>query len=372
MAANNSPSDDQVFTRRGMDLAIKIAVLAIIVFACFQIFSPFLMPVLWGIIIAVAVNPVFLMIKKVLGGRNRLAGIVFIVVGLALLIIPTWLLTDSMIEGTVKLGRQFQEGTFEVNPPSENIKTWPIVGERLYTTWTAASRDLQAVAQEMKPQLRSFGTWLISVFTGFGMTILQFVFALIIAGIMLMNSSGGGRISRAIGRRLAGDKGVEMVGISEATIQSVVKGVLLIAIIQCLLAAIGMYVAHVPMAGVWALLVLILAVVQLPPWLILIPVIIYVFSASDSTVMPIIFAVYAMFVSMADMFLKPLFLGRGIDVPMVVILIGAIGGMIVSGIIGLFIGAVILAVGYKFFIEWVEEARPAEEPAESDSTGSLI
>ena len=151
-----------------------------------------------------------------------------------------------------------------------------------------------------------------------------------------------------------------MVEISGSTVQSVVKGVVLIALIQSVAAGIGMVIMHVPLAGLWAMLVLIVAVVQLPPALILVPVIIYVFSASDNTVANVVFTIYALVVSGADSFLKPLFLGRGVDVPMLVILIGAIGGMISAGVIGLFIGAVILAIGYKLFEYWVADTYPKE------------
>jgi predicted PurR-regulated permease PerM len=235
------------------------------------------------------------------------------------------------------------------------VKTWPVIGERLYTTWSAANQNLEAALEKLQPQLKTLGSWLIRQFTRLGGAGVQTLIALIIAGILMMNAGGSGRLSRAIGKRLAGDKGVEMVDLSSATIQSVVKGVVLIALIQGVLAGIGMVVMDVPLAGLWALLVLIVAVIQLPPWLILVPVIIYVFSTSDNTVANVIFAIYALVVSGADAFLKPLFLGRGVEVPMLVILIGAIGGMLAAGVIGLFVGAVILAVGYKLFDAWVAE-----------------
>lgn len=367
MTNGNDSSNDQAFLNRGIDLAIRITVLAIIVVACYNIFSPFLMPVVWGAIIAVALYPLFLKLKAVLGGRNRLAGTLFIIVSLALILVPSWLLTESLIEGTVNLGQKLQEGTLEVPPPPEKVKTWPAIGERVYATWSAASVNLEAVLHKLSPQLKSIGNWLIATFTGFGAAIIQTIFALIIAGIFMMNSVGAGRLSRAIGRRLGGDKGEEMVVISGATIRSVVKGVLLVAITQSVLAGLGMYVAHVPMAGLWALLVLVVAVIQLPPILILAPIILYMFSVNDSTVTNVIFTIWCLIVSGSDAFLKPLFLGRGVDVPMIVILIGAIGGMIAAGVIGLFIGAVILAIGYKLFAAWVEDSWPKKEaPVESE------
>jgi len=371
MANGNDSSGDQAFLRRGLDLAIRLAVLAIIVVACYNIFSPFLTPVVWAIIIAVALNPLFLKLKKLVGGRNRLAGVIFIVVSLALVIVPTWVLTESLIEGTVSLGKQLEDGTFVVEPPPDKVKTWPVVGEKLFATWDAANKNLDAALRKLEPQLKTVGAWLIHTFTDLGGAVLQTIIALIIAGILMMTSTGGGRLSRAIGQRLAGDKGGEMVDMAGATIQSVVKGVVLIALIQSVASGIGMLLMNVPLAGLWALLVLFVAVIQLPPSLILIPVIIYVFSISDNTVANIIFAVYALVVSFADGFLKPIFLGRGVAVPMLVILIGAIGGMITAGVIGLFIGAVILAVGYKLFEGWVEDSWPEEVAAvESESKGS--
>jgi predicted PurR-regulated permease PerM len=138
------------------------------------------------------------------------------------------------------------------------------------------------------------------------------------------------------------------------TIRSVFQGVLGIAVIQAALAAIGFLFIGVPGAMVWALLVMILAVMQLPPLLVIAPVIVWAF-ATQSTTAAVIFLVYGGFVSISDTFLKPLLLGRGVDVPMLVILLGAIGGMIMSGIIGLFVGAVVLAVAYQLMMAWLEQ-----------------
>ena len=164
-------------------------------------------------------------------------------------------------------------------------------------------------------------------------------------------------------RRLAGDDGPAMVGMSVGTIRSVVKGVILVALIQSLLAAIGLTIASVPAAGLWSLLVLIVAIIQLPPILILGPIIPWVFANNDSTGIAVFFTIWSLVVSGSDGFLKPLLLGRGVKVPMLVILIGAIGGMLRAGVIGLFIGPVILAVAYELFIAWVREDEESTESA---------
>jgi predicted PurR-regulated permease PerM len=129
--------------------------------------------------------------------------------------------------------------------------------------------------------------------------------------------------------------------------------------------------AGVPAAGLLAIIILVLAIAQLPPILVLGPVAFYVFSA-ESTTVAVIFLIWAILVSSSDMVLKPLLLGRGVDVPMMVILLGAIGGMITSGIVGLFIGAIILALGYKLFRSWIQWGNPdAGESAETEEPGDL-
>ena len=177
---------------------------------------------------------------------------------------------------------------------------------------------------------------------------------------------GGGQVARAIAKRLAGERGTRVVKLAGATVRSVALGILGVALIQTFLASLGFLIVGVPGAGLWALLVLILAVVQLPTILILGPIIVYVFSTS-STVIAVVFAIWSILVGISDAFLKPLLMGRGVDVPMLVIFIGAIGGFMTSGIIGLFVGAIIFALGYKLFLAWLnEDTQPERESSDSE------
>lgn len=197
------------------------------------------------------------------------------------------------------------------------------------------------------------------------MGILQFVFSIIIAGVFLMIAEKGYKATLAIGSSLTGTdtSGKNLTDLSIQTIRSVTKGVLGVAIIQAILAAIGLVAMDVPAAGIWAGAVLMLAIMQLPPMLILAPIAIWVFSVAEP-VPATIFAVYSFVVGISDSFLKPMLLGRGVDVPMLVILLGAIGGAILSGIIGLFIGAVVLALGYQLLIAWMASDIEADTAVE--------
>ncbi len=169
-----------------------------------------------------------------------------------------------------------------------------------------------------------------------------------------MFAESGKIASDKIFKVLVGEKGNNFSDLSVATIRSVVQGVIGIAVIQTVFLSLGMYLVDMPAAGVFSIIVLLVAIMQLPPALIMIPIIIYVFSYADTTP-AIIFAIWSIAWSAADSFLKPMFLGKGVDIPMLVVLLGSIGGMMLAGPVGLFVGSVILALAYKIFIAMLED-----------------
>lgn len=354
MPSPQKSQQDPDYLNKALDIAVRVSVVAVIVLSCFRIFAPFLLPVVWGIVISIALHPLFVKLKGAVGNRNRTAGSLFIILSLAVLLVPTGLLMDSLIDGSVGAVDRLRDGTLVIPPPEESVKDWPLIGPSVYDTWLAASVDMRATAAKLGPQLAEVAGRAASAFAGLGGAIVHTVFALVIAGILMMSSEGGGRAAYAIARRLAGDAGPAMVDLSSATVRSVVKGVILVAAIQGLLAAVGLWVASVPGVGLWALLVMVVAVIQLPPILVLGPIAVWVFTSNDNTTIAIAFAIWSLVVSASDGFLKPLLLGKGVQVPMLVILIGAIGGMLNSGVVGLFIGPVILAIGYTLFTAWIK------------------
>ena len=352
MSGSPHPVIESEFLERAIEAAIRIGLVAVLAAWCFSIFRPFLNPVLWGIIIAVAIHPLFLRLLGAFGGRRGRAAIVFTLLALALLIIPSVMLGISVVETAQRLADGIEAGTLKVPPPPDAVAGWPLVGERLHGVWRLASENLVLAIQQTAPQLKAVGRWLLNALGGVGVGVLQFIVAIIIAGVLLANDEGVKATAQRIAIRLAGKQGSEFAHIAGATVRSVAQGVLGVALIQAVLAGIGMLAVGVPGAGLWALLVLLLAIVQLPPILVLGPTIVYVFWV-ESTIPAVVFAIWSIVVGASDTFLKPLLLGHGVDIPMIVILIGAIGGMLVSGVIGLFVGAVVLAVGYKLFIAWL-------------------
>jgi predicted PurR-regulated permease PerM len=349
--------DTNTFSSNAIDAAIKIALLFLLIVWCFNIIEPFVMPVLWGIILAVALSPLFRLIKKLLNGRNKLAATVFTLLTLAVLIVPAVLLSSSLIEGSKNIKEKVEAGTLTIPPPSESVKEWPLIGENTYQVWRLASSNLEQTIKTYKEQVKIVGQKLLSGIAGAGGTMLQFILSLIIAGVLLANAESGQKLAHDFAVRVAGSYGEQFASLAGNTLKSVAQGLVGIALFQGLLSAIGLLVMDVPAAGVWVVLIIFLAIVQLPPILVLAPIAAYTFTTHGTTP-AVIFTIYAVIVSLSDGFLKPLLLGRGVDIPMLVILLGAIGGMILSGVIGLFVGAVVLSLGYKLFIAWLEMDKP--------------
>lgn len=352
-------AEDETFSRRATEAAIRIALLFALVIWCFEIIRPFFIPTLWGVIIAIGIYPIYGRFKSILRGKSKQAAILITVIFLAVLIVPTLMLGSSAIDGIQSITADMKEGTLKIPPPEAKVAEWPLVGPPVYKLWNLASTNLEAAVRQMEPQLREAASKLISTAAGIGLGVLQFLLSICIAGVFLATSDASRAAAIAVFTRLAGDSGEELARLSGATIRSVVQGVLGVAAIQGLAAGVGLMLAGVPVAGLWALIVLMLAIMQIPPLLVLGPAAVYVFSTS-STAVAVIFAIWAVIVSMSDAFLKPLLLGRGVDVPMLVILLGAIGGMMYAGIIGLFVGAVVLALGYKLFQAWLAPLKAAQ------------
>lgn len=352
---------EQRYTRKVLEAVIRIGLILLLALWSFQIFSPFLGPVVWGMIIAIATHRLFARLESAVGGRSGLAATLFVLLALIVLITPTLMLSESIMTSAQGFAAQLEAGTVKVPPPPERVAELPIIGEQVYRTWSSASSNLEGVLDDFQPQIKTFSTWLLSRALGAGVEILLFVLSIIIAAIFLANAQACAGMAETICVRLAGERGARLIDLGRDTILSVARGVLGIAVIQTFFLAIGLIAANVPAAGVLSLIVLLFAVAQIPMLLLFLPIIAYVFATAD-TVIAIPFAIWSVFFSFADGFLKPLLLGRGLEVPMPVILIGVIGGMLASGIIGLFVGPIVLAVSYKLFTIWLgEDSAPLEE-----------
>ena len=356
MMNSDQPSANSAFVERALEAAIRIGLVFLLISWCFTIVRPFIIPIVWGLIIAVAAYPGYQWVEARLGGRSRLAATLFTLFMLLIVIAPTLMLSGTLVE-TVKLLAEdlTHHGTLTIPPPADSIRSWPLIGEPLHSFWNLASENIQAALKQIGPQIKAVGTWLLATAAGAGFGILQFVFAIIIAGVLMPCATSGDRTAHAIAARLAGVQRAGLVELAEKTIRSVASGILGVALIQSLLAGLGFMVAGVPAAGFWALLCLLFGVAQIGIIVVLIPVIIYLFNTAD-TVTAVGFLIWSIPVGLIDNILKPILLARGVKTPMVIIFMGAIGGFLASGIIGLFVGAVVLALSYELFMLWLNEA----------------
>ncbi len=340
--------------RNAIDIAVKLGILIVIVAWCFQIVSPFVSIVFWAAIIAVSIYPLYVRLYRALNGRKKLAAALITIVLLAILFIPGALFTDSMVAGIRNYSHDLNTENIKLPPPNPEIKNAPLAGEFIYDIWERSYRDLAGSLKSYAPQLKTAGKWLLDALMGTGMGILQFLASIIISGILLATSENSGRFMEKLFTRLAGVRGSDFLETTKGTIRNVSKGVIGVAFIQSFLAGIVFMLAGVPYAGLWALICLILAIIQIGPGLVIIPVIIYLFSVTDTWV-AILWTLALVVVMLSDNIIKPFLMGKGASVPTLVIFLGSIGGFITSGFMGLFLGAIILSLGYKLFLTWVEE-----------------
>ena len=336
---------------QALEVSIHIGLAIILALFCFMILRPFIPLLTWGIIIAVAAYPVFEKVKLALGGRGVTSALLFTVLLLAILILPMLLLAETLVEGVQTLVAHLKNETLTIPAPPAGVESWPIIGTRLRNVWELASKDLPAALKAFAPQIKEVVPELLSASAGIGLTVLQFALSIAVAGLLLANAQTAYEVTCSLANRIFGNKGPEIQRLIGATIRSVTGGILGVALIQSVLAGLGFLVAGLPGAGLWAVMFLIAAVLQVGA-LILIPAVIYMFAISSVT-KAVIFLVWCLIVALIDNVLKPILLGRGVAVPIAVVFLGAIGGFVAMGIIGLFVGAIILSTGYKLFLAWL-------------------
>jgi len=342
----NKVSDNSVY-----DTTIRLFILLLIIAWCLLIMYPFVNIILWSLILAMAMYPLHSKLSKKMGGRPKLVSFIIIFAILVIVILPTWLLIDSLFDQVKALKTSYDSGTLSIPPPAEKVKEWPIIGQKLYDTWQSASVDLEQLIIKHKDQLYEVGSKLARGILSAAGGVIQIMAALVIAGILLA-FGGTGESIRKFFRKVAGDRGDEFADITLKTVGNVVKGILGVALILALLNGIIFMLAGVPYAGIWTLLVFVLGVLQIPLFFVTLPIIVYLFAMKE-IVPAIIWTILLLVAGLSDNVLRPILLGKGAPVPMLVIFIGVIGGFIFSGFIGLFTGAIVMSLGYKLFVGWI-------------------
>jgi predicted PurR-regulated permease PerM len=340
---------------RLLDVLIRAGLIAAMVVLCYRIFAPFISLMTWAVILAVTLYPAQQRMARSLGGKQGLAATLLVLGGIVLIVLPTSVLLMSLGDSVHDFVTSVVDNTFRLPSPSPHVADWPVVGKRVHGLWSQASADLPSLLQSMQPRVGDLAGKALEIASHMTVAVLMFLFSFIIAGILMAFGQSGAASTRSIfGRVMDSRHGEEFARLCTATIRTVAQGVLGVAFIQAIVVGVILVLAGVPFPGVLAMIVLVLGIAQVPALLVTLPVIGYIWtSGTYGMVSSIVYTVLLILAGMLDNVLKPLVLGRGVDAPMPVILLGALGGLASSGILGMFVGATLLALGYQIFMWWV-------------------
>jgi predicted PurR-regulated permease PerM len=346
-----------------VELVLRLGALALLIYLAFTLLRPFISVLIWSVVLAVALDPVYRRLTTALGGRPRLAAVLLTLLTLMVVIGPTFWLALSLVESVQLLADKLDPMTLAIPPPPGALRDWPLVGDPIYQFWELASTNLREALVKVGPQLKPVGGIALRVVTDAGTGILKFVLAVLIAGFLFPARAVLAAEFHSFARRLAGERGEEFVALAATTIRSISLGVIGVAVVQAMLAGAGFIVAGVPGVSLLTSAVLILGIVQIGSAIVLLPMIAWSWTTMDAT-SALWFTLYMIPVGLIDNILKPFVMGHGALVPMPVILLGLIGGTLAYGIAGLFLGPVVLAVLWKLLLAWIDarEGRDLRPP----------
>jgi predicted PurR-regulated permease PerM len=345
------------FDARFTDLVIRLTVVGFFAYLSMTLLAPFAIMVIWAVILAVALYPAFLGLRRLLGGHGGLAAAVITLLGLLVVVVPLGAVTVNVAETTVELVSRFEDQTVVVPRPSESVREWPVIGEKVHAAWSLASDNLEAAVKRFGPPLLKATGTIVGKIAGIGFGMLGFAVSVLVAGFLFVPGPRLGEVVKSFARRIAAERGASFVDLAGATIRNISRGVIGVALLQALLAGLILTLFDVPAAGVAAFLVLIFCIVQVGPIPVLLPVVIWAWAAKD-TGPALLLTVLLVPIPVIDNVLKPILMARGLSTPMLVILLGVIGGTVSYGLIGLFLGPILLGIFYELLMAWVRNDPP--------------
>ena len=353
-SSDHDQSSRDQFTAASVELTIRLGVLGLLLYLSFTLVLPFISIAIWSVVLTVALYPVYDWIVAHLGGRRRLAALLLTIFSLLIVIGPATWLVLGLIDSLGTLSEHLDLSALTLPPPPETVKHWPIVGEPIYQFWNLASTNLRAAFAQIAPQLKPFAGILLQIAAGAGTGAIKFFIAIVVAGFLFSPAPSLVDAITLLSRRLASGRGEKFVQLAGATIRAVSRGVIGISALQAFLAGLGLMAAGIPSASLITSAVLVLGIVQIGPSIVLIPLIIWSWTAMEATT-ALLFTAYMIPTILLDNILRPLIMARGLDTPMLIILIGVIGGTISYGITGLFLGPIVLAVIWELLVVWIRE-----------------
>jgi predicted PurR-regulated permease PerM len=346
---------------RATDFVVRLAFLGLFAWWSLELVRPFAPIVIWAILLAVALYPAYAGLARWFGGRPRLAAATVTLIALAIVLGPVSVLATSLADSLQWLASGLASGTLKVPPPPAGLDEWPVVGPQIDEAWTLAASNLDEAVHRYGVVLMPAGGTVLGRLAAIGGDVLKFVASVVIAGFLFRPGPWLAAGARAFASRLIAPRGAHFVDLAGATIRNVSRGVIGVALLQALLAGAILYIAGIPGAGLIAFGVLILCIVQIGPAPILLPVLIWIWM-SHATSFALVLTLLLVPVSLIDNLLKPILMARGLSTPMLVILTGVIGGTLGYGLVGLFLGPVVLSVFYELVVAWTRLGWTVPEP----------
>jgi predicted PurR-regulated permease PerM len=335
-------------------IAIRLALLAGVIYWSYILILPFIPILVWSTIFAVALYPMFDVLTRLLGGRGVLSATLITILCLTIVVGPASWLVFGMVEGVRLFSEELAKGAVAVPAPHASVKQWPVIGDWVYDLWQLASTNLAAALAKFSPYAQPVATTVLATVGSVGIEILKFLVAVIVTGFLFIPGPRLVSGLRTFFAHIIPEHSEEFVALAGATIRSVSRGIIGVAMLQALLAGVGFIVAEIPGAGLFTFLVLLLGIAQVGCAILLIPMIAWYWLTREPSA-ALLFTLYIVPVGFVDSVLKPFAMGHGSQTPMVVIFVGVLGGTLAHGLIGLFIGPIVLAVGWELLAAWMRD-----------------
>jgi predicted PurR-regulated permease PerM len=350
----------------------QLLALGTLIAASIWIIKPFLVPLTWAITIAVATWPLLLRLQALLGGRRSLAVASMTLALLLMLVVPLYLGVATVVKNSHQIVDWSRSvATLSIPEPPAWVESLPLLGPSLAERWhdIAATRP-QSVLARLVPLADDVALWFVGQVGSIGMLLVHFLLTVIFTAILYSNGERAAAAADHFARRLAGSQGANAVQLASQAVRAVALGVVVTAFLQSFLSGIGLAIAGVPFASILTVVMFILAVAQIGAWPVLVLAVIWVYKTS-SAAWGTGFLVWAVFCSTFDNFVRPVLIRRGADLPLLLIFAGVVGGLVAFGVVGLFIGPMVLAVAYKLLTNWMSESSTGNE-GETTKTGGGV
>jgi predicted PurR-regulated permease PerM len=345
-----------------IQIAIRLGLLAFLIYWTFVLLRPFIPILVWSVVLSVALYPAYDWLSAHLGQRPRTAAVITTILVLAVFLGPATWLGFGLVDGLRSISDQLTSGDLGIPSPPDRIRDWPMIGTRLYDIWEMASENLDAAFRQFAPHLKPLAGPILAIAGSAGTGTLKFIASVVVAGFLFPSGPKHVATVRNMLARIVPQRSADFLALAGATIRTVAQGVIGIAVLQSLLAGIGLKIAGVPHAGVLAFAVLLLSIVQIGSAPILIPVIIWIWTVKDVG-SAVLITIYLVLVGISDNVLRPLLMSRGLSTPVLVIFIGVLGGTLAHGIVGLFVGPIVLSVAWELMMAWISEERGVNDQA---------